>query len=249
MTDLLTGLALGLSGSAHCAVMCGPLVLALHRHADKNLEPPARGTIRRAASRGLTTRLAAHHAGRLALYAVAGLVAGGVGHAAGSAGLGRVLAASTGAALVVGACRRQPLSSSGRSGRAIGRRLGRLASIATRVIGRWPHAHSAALGALNGLLPCGMVYAALTASLALGSAWRAGLFMLGFGAGTLPVLAAALAAAPKLSSRLPRLALAARVVTVVIGLFLIAQGVGLSAGRRAAEGAQSGDHHHHHLSH
>jgi sulfite exporter TauE/SafE len=38
MTELLAGLALGLSGSAHCALMCGPLVLALHPAAGRRFD-------------------------------------------------------------------------------------------------------------------------------------------------------------------------------------------------------------------
>jgi hypothetical protein len=67
--------------------------------------------------------------------------------------------------------------------------------------------------------------------------------MLGFGAGTLPAPVATLAAVPRLSWRFPRLTLAARVVTVVVGLSLIAQGAGLLSDRRGAR-APSGDRHH-----
>jgi sulfite exporter TauE/SafE len=224
MTELVAGLALGLSSSAHCALMCGPLTLALHR--------------------GATSRMVAHHAGRLAVYGAAGLIAGAVGHGVGGAGLGRALAVSTGAVLVVGACRRGGPEWGMRLGATVGRRLARLTSLATRVTGRWPPAHGFALGALNGLLPCGMVYTALTASLALGSATRAALFMLAFGVGTLPALAAVLAAVPPLSRLSPRLALAARFVTVVLGLSLIAQGAGL--GILQSDTPSSGSAHRHH---
>ncbi|MCL2298318.1 MAG: sulfite exporter TauE/SafE family protein [Proteobacteria bacterium] len=46
-----------------------------------------------------------------------------------------------------------------------------------------------ALGSLWGFIPCGMVYAALAASLAGGGALEGGALMLAFGLGTLPVLA------------------------------------------------------------
>ena len=45
-----------------------------------------------------------------------------------------------------------------------------------------------ATGLLNGLLPCGMVYMALTASLASGGIWQSALFMGLFGLGTLPFM-------------------------------------------------------------
>jgi sulfite exporter TauE/SafE len=43
-------------------------------------------------------------------------------------------------------------------------------------------------GILNGFLPCGMVYMALTASLAAGGIWQSASFMALFGLGTLPFM-------------------------------------------------------------
>ena len=48
----------------------------------------------------------------------------------------------------------------------------------------------ALLGALNGLLPCGLVYSALLLSASTGTAWRAALGMAFFGLGTFPALLA-----------------------------------------------------------
>lgn len=45
-----------------------------------------------------------------------------------------------------------------------------------------------ALGMLNGLLPCGMVYMAIAGALALGGALQGSLFMIAYGLGTLPAL-------------------------------------------------------------
>ncbi|TRZ75994.1 MAG: sulfite exporter TauE/SafE family protein [Chitinophagaceae bacterium] len=44
------------------------------------------------------------------------------------------------------------------------------------------------IGFLNGLLPCGMVYLALTSALATQHVWQGGLLMLFFGLGTAPAL-------------------------------------------------------------
>jgi sulfite exporter TauE/SafE len=45
-----------------------------------------------------------------------------------------------------------------------------------------------AVGASNGLLPCGMVYFAIAGSLATGSVQNGSLFMLLFGVGTMPLM-------------------------------------------------------------
>jgi uncharacterized protein len=207
MTVLVAGLVLGLSGSAHCALMCGPLMLALHRSAA-------------------TGMLASHHLGRILVYVAAGLATGMVGAVAGGAGFSRMLAISTGVVLVVSAGRKARTGAGTRFGAATGRSLARLTALAARVTRDWPHTRGFALGALNGLLPCGMVYAALTASLALGSSWRAAVFMGAFGVGTLPALAATLATVPWLSNGVARrFGLAPRLAVVVLGLALIAQGL------------------------
>ncbi len=49
------------------------------------------------------------------------------------------------------------------------------------------------IGILNGLLPCGLVYIAIAASLATGSMWQGSLLMLAFGLGTLPIMALTMA--------------------------------------------------------
>ncbi|MER3464982.1 MAG: cytochrome C biogenesis protein [Chitinophagaceae bacterium] len=44
------------------------------------------------------------------------------------------------------------------------------------------------IGVLNGLLPCGMIYLAITSSFLTGSAIKGSLFMFCFGPGTLPIM-------------------------------------------------------------
>ena len=53
-----------------------------------------------------------------------------------------------------------------------------------------PISGSLASGAANGLLPCGLVYAAVAAATGLGDAGDAALLMTGFGLGTTPALVA-----------------------------------------------------------
>lgn len=66
-----------------------------------------------------------------------------------------------------------------------------LLRVQTRLRKRKGHAGLLFLsGALNGLLPCGMVYAALLPAVTAGSVAHSGLYMFVFGAGTLPMLLA-----------------------------------------------------------
>ena len=165
------GLAMGFAGSGHCAVMCGPLVMLA--------QPRAAGSPRMAA------HIVSYHAGRVASYALLGVLLGATGGFVAGRGFGRTLAVVAATALAAQAI--------------VQWRLGRAPAwpILTRAIGaagrlmrRHTIAGPAAFGALTGLLPCGLVYAALTATLGFGDARAGAAFMFGFGVGSVPVLAA-----------------------------------------------------------
>ena len=65
--------------------------------------------------------------------------------------------------------------------------VGRLKSIMAGFLRRRTLTAMAILGALNGLLPCGLVYVACAGAAGAGDAVGGGIFMLAFGAGTLPI--------------------------------------------------------------
>ena len=84
------------------------------------------------------------------------------------------------------------------------------------------------IGFLNGLLPCGMVYLALTSAFATGNVMHSGLFMILFGVGTAPALLIVAISGQfvgvifrrKLQSSLP-------IVIVTMGVLLILRGMNL----------------------
>ncbi len=170
--ELSLALALGLLGSLHCAAMCGPLQLALP------LPPGGPGRL-------VTGRLI-YQLGRVATYCVLGLVAGLVGKSLILAGLQRWLSITLGGVILLGFF------------------LSKKAALATPVVSvvnrlkaamAWQLRHRslrslALLGALNGLLPCGLVYVAFAGAVAAGTPPAAILFMAAFGLGTTPTLLA-----------------------------------------------------------
>ena len=143
MSALLAGIGIGLAGSVHCVAMCGPLLAAV-------------------APRG--RRAALHHAGRGSVYILLGVGAGLAGAGMNAAGLGRWWAFSL-AILVL-------LQAASKIGtiRVIGTpgwiaRVTRSSSAAIRSLAhRHPVAGAFGMGAMNGLLPCGLVYAATAAA-------------------------------------------------------------------------------------
>ena len=168
--ELWTAFLLGLLGSLHCAGMCGPLVLALPRTAG-----------------GRTTWLLgrlAYNAGRIATYTVLGAGFGLIGHTMAIAGWQRWLSLGVGLTLLVA------LFASSRfalEGPALAT-VGGLKSAFATLLRRRSRAALVALGALNGLLPCGLVYAATAGAVVSTRVADGALYMLVFGLGTLPMM-------------------------------------------------------------
>lgn len=162
MTGLLAGSFLaGLVGSPHCLGMCGPFVLACGR------SPAGAG---------------AYHVGRLTTYATLGALAGAFGDVLpGPSWIPAVislLVVAWFAAALAGLVAEPRFAIPG-SERAMKWAAGRK-GVASRYV----------LGAANGLLPCGLVYAALGIPLASGNALVGAVAMALFGLGTVPALAA-----------------------------------------------------------
>jgi sulfite exporter TauE/SafE len=212
---LLTAFLGGLAGSPHCVAMCGAFASACAVHRPG---------------------FAAWHAGRLVSYATLGAVAGAAGQfIPGPPWVPAVLA--TGMllwfALALAGLVREPAIPI-----AAFSRLGR------RLAGRPGLVPQFGFGVINGFLPCGLVYSALSLPVALGQAGPGAMAMLAFGAGTIPLLsAAALLLRRVTAASMPRRRLLAAVV-LLLGLAAIGMRSGLIAAGHEHPGAtahQMGD--------
>jgi sulfite exporter TauE/SafE len=205
--------ALGVMSSAHCVAMCGPLVLLVGG-------PPHASRLTQIA------RAALYHLGRVTTYACLGVAAGSAGHVATSLGIGRAVAIAGGVILIVTALASAATRRSGAVTGAVMPVVARLSRAARGVGGRYPRLGLYGLGLAHGLLPCGMVYAALAIALTAGSATQAAATMAAFGAATAPALiatslASGLIRGPwrhRLTAVLPLGIAAAGVLLVVRGL-------------------------------
>jgi sulfite exporter TauE/SafE len=177
-TNLLGMATLGLAGSVlHCGPMCGPLVMgqAASRMACLSCNRMSE------AGRLRSALMPRYHLGRIFTYAALGLVAGSVGFGvvAWLRPLRVVLLLAAAAALL--------LTAWGRAG--AGAPAG-TARFATGVLRRaTPGGFT--FGLTLGLLPCGLVYTALLGAAASASPLWGAACMAAFGAGTVPMLAAA----------------------------------------------------------
>ena len=166
---------LGMAGSAHCIGMCGPIALAV----------PFMGPDRR--SRLLSTALL--NGGRLISYGTLGLAFGAFGEGLRLAGLQQWVSLLAGTLLLIAAFAPALLERMGTQGR-LAMLISRIRGTLARHFRRTAPEAIFFTGILNGLLPCGLVYAAAIGAAATSSATHGALFMLLFGAGTLPALVA-----------------------------------------------------------
>jgi uncharacterized protein len=182
MTALVTGFLIGVAGSWHCAGMCGPLLLSMGPRS--------------------ASRLVLYHAGRLSIYVLLAVPIGLVGHLISLRGLGKVVAVAGAAILLAAAAGAGRMRIWDRAGRTATAVAARACAAAARWRRTRPIAGSVAAGAAHGLLPCGLVYAAVAASAGMASLTGAAATMLGFGLGTLPVLIAVSVSAARLPASL-----------------------------------------------
>lgn len=207
---------IGLAGSVHCVGMCGAIALALPT-------TPSR--------QGAWQTAAAYNVGRILTYSFLGLLLGVVGQGLHVIGYQQRYAVVMGVILLLIALFsinvehqivRLPGISAGyvRLKSALGRRLSQQQ--------RHPLQTAAAIGMLNGWLPCGLVYMALAAAIAQPAAWQGAAYMAVFGLGTFPLMLATAWAGRMLSFRWRgRLQRLSRALVVGFALLMILRGLNL----------------------
>jgi uncharacterized protein len=169
-------------GSAHCVAMCGPYVaMCTAQFVPRGATPVARCVLR-----------VIFNLGRIATYSLIGLIVGAFGQIAQELasrfGVTGIIAIAAGAAAMVFGLSmigwfRDPARVVAMAG------LGRwLVAGRARVNQAPPAAAPLLLGALQGWLPCALVYAAASRASLAGSPAMGALTMLVFGLGTLPAV-------------------------------------------------------------
>ncbi|MBO9659761.1 MAG: sulfite exporter TauE/SafE family protein [Chitinophagaceae bacterium] len=209
---IIPALFLGLASSLHCVGMCGPLSLSV--------------PLRSGGKSALNVYI--YQAGRIFTYVMVGLVAGVLGRGVLLSGYQQSLSILMGLVLLLIAAG----FLLGKKGRSISFFKGyylfisRLVSLAIQKASEPGGAFL--FGMANGLLPCGMVYIAALSSLSLGNVYDSGLFMLFFGAGTLPAMLAIAFVRHKIGfRRLSWLKSLTPGIMFVMGVLLVVRGLNL----------------------
>lgn len=163
---------MGLFGSLHCAVMCGPLLLAINGKHSFSFASVFRKLL--------------YQSGRILTYGLLGVFLGLFGNVAMVQGWQQGFSLLIGVILFAIGCFQ-----------LLGVQSKSFASFQTRAVQPFAKAMSKWLyrpggsfiaGVLNGILPCGMVYMAIASAMNADSLQNSFLFMVLFGLGTLPLL-------------------------------------------------------------
>lgn len=201
---IFSAFVIGLVGSLHCVGMCGPLMLAAQQRGDGWQQPVF------------------YQAGRLTTYLLLGFLLGGLGLGLQLWNLQSTLAVLSGGLLVTVAALRLWKPTFLVSYKPIEGLYFKLRVFFGSQLGNTGNSAHFALGLCNGLLPCGMVYLAAVGAANVGNPLGGGLFMLGFGLGTLPLLTVTLVAGKRLigSNRIQFQQLASVLMLIAGGLLL-----------------------------
>ena len=170
---IISGFALGAVSSFHCVGMCGPIAFSLpvyYLPAPKKL-----------------TGILLYHAGRILIYSLLGLFFGFVGRQFYVAGLQQYFSIALGCIILL-ILLQSALSKKLVRIKYFDQFQEKLQNIIAFYIQKKQLYGMLILGMANGLLPCGMVYFAITGAMAAGNLSGGVAFMLFFGLGTFPAM-------------------------------------------------------------
>ncbi|KXH83613.1 sulfite exporter TauE/SafE family protein [Chryseobacterium kwangjuense] len=211
---ILSAIALGFASGFHCIGMCGPIALSM-------------GLTKKQATNFYLQNLT-YQFGRIATYSLLGAIFGIIGEGFEMAGFQQYLTIIAGILLIVMAL----FSFGGKDFASripfLSKFLFSVKSNLGRLLQKADYRSRFTTGILNGFLPCGMVYMALTASLAAGGVWQGASYMALFGLGTLPFMFAVVLAGNLMNQAFRvKVLKAVPVIMIVLGGLFILRGLEL----------------------
>lgn len=208
-----SAVVLGLISSVHCLGMCGPLSWFAVGQTPSE--------------RSRWWRVGLYVLGKTIAYGFLGLL---VGLAGAQLGLGRwqqEMAVVIGSLMLVYALLRERRFTALLGSRWSLQLFQKLRAGILPLVPNNPTVKAFSVGLINGFLPCGMIYMALFGATASGSALYGSLYMLLFGLGTAPILAATTLLLSSASVLVRKAAPLLPLFIALLGLWLVCKGLGL----------------------
>jgi len=211
---LWSAIILGLLGSLHCVGMCGPIAFML--------------PVDRSNSTKKVTQIFTYHLGRLLAYGLIGLFFGLVGKSLYIFGIQQQLSIAIGILMILFVLTPAQTFNKYNFSRPLYKIISKIKSALGKSLKKKTADTFLTIGFLNGFLPCGLVYMAVFASLAMQGTGQGSLYMVLFGIGTIPLMTTAIYLGKFINTKVKqRIQKAIPVFIVIIGLLFILRGLGL----------------------
>ena len=211
---LYTALFFGLISSFHCIGMCGPIAMMLpvdHKNPSKK-----------------ALQILTYHLGRLTAYGSLGLIFGILGRGFYLAGLQQTISITVGILMILIVVIPEKIFAKYNFSRPIYQLISKVKTALGSQFKRKSADALFTIGFLNGLLPCGLVYAALFGAIAMQNVTLSISYMLLYGLGTIPMMSAVVYVSNFLSFPIRnKLQKVIPIVSVIIGTLFILRGLGL----------------------
>ncbi|WP_396192733.1 sulfite exporter TauE/SafE family protein [Flavobacterium sp.] len=211
---LYTALFFGLISSFHCIGMCGPIAMMLpvdHKNPSKK-----------------ALQILTYHLGRLTAYGSLGLIFGILGRGFYLAGFQQTISITVGILMILIVVIPEKIFAKYNFSRPIYQLISKVKTALGSQFKRKSADALFTIGFLNGLLPCGLVYAALFGAIAMQNVTLSISYMLLYGLGTIPMMSAVVYVSNFLSFPIRnKLQKVIPIVSVIIGTLFILRGLGL----------------------
>ena len=204
----------GLLGSLHCVGMCGPIAFMLPVSRTNHFMK--------------AYQIASYHIGRVLAYSIIGFVFGLIGKSLYIFGFQQQLSILIGIVMIVIALMPYKTFSKYNFSKPVFKIVSKLKSALGASLKKKSPETFLTIGFLNGFLPCGLVYMAVFAAIAGGSALSGSLYMALFGLGTIPLMTSAIYFSNFLKGSIrQKIQKSIPVFVVIIGILFIVRGLGL----------------------
>lgn len=211
---LFSALFFGLISSLHCIGMCGPIAMMLpvdHKNPTKK-----------------ALQILTYHSGRLTAYGFLGLAFGLLGKGLFIAGFQQNISIAVGVLMIIIGIVPEKVFAQYNFSKPIYKVISSIKSSLGNQFKRKTFDALFSIGFLNGLLPCGLVYAALFGAIAMQNEVLGVAYMLLYGIGTIPLMSVVVYASGFMSvplrSKLQRII---PIITIGIGILFILRGLSL----------------------
>ena len=211
---LTTAFLFGVVSNLHCFGMCGPIILSI--------------PLNRQDKKAVFIGTLQYHTGRILIYSLLGFIVGYIGMGIQLIGILQSVSIIAGFGIIIYAWRNhlfngklEPIFPSALPNNFSSKAMGNVLRFNSPI-------KLGLLGMLNGILPCGMVYAALIAAIITGTPTYAATSMLFFGLGTLPGLLILSYFAQKINGKVrSKINKYLPYILTIVGLMIVLRGMNL----------------------